>query len=351
MYIPASDSQQITKRCQLEYEWQAQVGSATESARVHVRADNALHHRVPLPDGWKAALQATALPSIAKKSQERAHARAPAARPRCAVLGIPKRIELPSRRTACAPGGIVEVRQARGRGREYLLCAQVSESHWWCHTGRAAEAQRVFDPLDLELLDIRQVSRNDEIPTQKRRRHNSATDPRAIARANPDAFATVVAVARWKVEELCAHLEHRPLSEVDGASGFEANPWRWLAWSSPDIHVEVWSAWSWIDANDGETKSGGEQRHFIAKNRLDNLLDNSRVGVPAPPAFHHLHLMERKFLYSTSADLDHSTPSPRPLMTVTAVTCPLLEEKIVFAAKRLRALGTSFLRRLRRSCI
>ena len=41
-----------------------------------------------------------------------------------------------------------------GERREYILCGQVDENRWWCHAGSSSETGNVFDPADMELLDV-----------------------------------------------------------------------------------------------------------------------------------------------------------------------------------------------------
>ena len=121
-----------------------------------------------------------------------------------------------------------------GERREYILCAQVDENRWWCHAGSSSQTGNVFDPADMELLDVG-APKGETPPEMPRKRLRGKMKclqrPRALAREAPEAFATVVALAQWRAEELAAHLAGRSLNERVASSGFEANPMRWPEWA------------------------------------------------------------------------------------------------------------------------
>ena len=134
------------------------------------------------------------------------HARDPASRPRCQVLGVPRVVPLPAASAAHVPGGVVTLQRPGGRRQEYILCALVDGTRWWCHPGVSSDAACIFDPDDLELADVAAMAWSAEMPpAHKRLRGRVETKaPRALARSHPGEFATVAAIASWKAEELRA---------------------------------------------------------------------------------------------------------------------------------------------------
>ena len=267
-------------------------GFITEVA-VRPRAENVVERRVPLPDGWQHAVAATALPEIAKESARRVHARDPALRPGCRVLGVPKFVHLRDDRAARVPGGVVALKCAVGRRQEFILCAHVSGSKWWCHAGTSPDGGRVFDPADLQLADVDATAWNAGAPySHKRLRGRVATQhPRELAQSHPCDFASTVAVAGWKAEGLRAHLEKRPLDIDVAGAAFESNPFLWHAWSERQDYAYVWSEWSWASSRDA--CGSGDRACDLSSARLDHLLDKRRPGVPVPSAFAEAHLLEK----------------------------------------------------------
>ena len=174
------------------------MGFTIELKSCTARADNVMKRGVPLPERWAAALQATALPAVAKESAERMHARDPALLPQCQVLGVPKKTPIPHVSTERMPGAIVVVRRPDGRRHRHILCAHVDGTRWWSHRGYADNQQEVFDCAGLELIDVELDAWSEEAASGRKRLRGRCdpADPRALALEFPTAFAAVVAVGR-----------------------------------------------------------------------------------------------------------------------------------------------------------
>ena len=279
-----------------------QKGNVAVVADHPVRCHNvAQRGTVPLPLGWPTALRATALPAIAARTAERARLRERCyADIQCEVLGVAKEVPAFIGASSLSAGQSVTLRlagQARG---DVALCAHVEGARWMCHAGTFEGCDLSQDnPFRLDGLALRDIERDAWIATSA---EASAAPPKkrvkphakfgglqdAIAK-HPAAFATAVAVATWRAEQLRAHLESREMDGLAAASQLERSPWHYSGTSGAASAARVVFLWSCRRGTDAASADAPRQYHIVTPMLQDVL---QRRSVPMPPAFADAHLHE-----------------------------------------------------------
>ena len=269
-----------TQRSNLAYRWAIAMDGTVREADVQVRTDHAAERGVPLPDGWRVALSASDLGSRAAEAGRTLEVGGGGVTElECKLAGVPK---------ACIagsvgeprPGTIVPLRTPSSGRVNFVLCAHVSGSSWYCHSGSfeasdpGAPVHGLLDEAGLVLKDIEAESVGEERPTKRIRHHAFCSQLQSLVDSSPDDWRALVAIATLKAEQKrFRQSEHSPDWSV-ALAGFEPNPWKWDVVEGRASQVQVYFLWTWRDA-------GNAILSFeLTCQRFDNL--RARGDVPLP---------------------------------------------------------------------
>ena len=138
---------------------------------------------VPVPPGLETALRACCLPEIASKARERAQKTEKQLEIGCRILGVVKPFDASAATLshsvgAQQPGDAVVLLDTKGKPVQYLLCAQVEGSQWYCHAGtRANGTLNEENPFDIADIVVQDVGEGSARPGRKKRLRKNAKTP------------------------------------------------------------------------------------------------------------------------------------------------------------------------------
>ena len=265
--VPTSDSM-------VAYKWLLCYGQIVAEQQVELLCSNAKKktQHIPLPRGWKTAFRALSLPMVAERSAAQANNKYGTGEITCQVLGIARSPPLLTFDGEERVGSLAMLFSEAGGKRAYVLCANIFDSQWLCHSGPADGAEdsprMVFDASDLVSFDLGTDVRID--PSVE-----AFAQLSALAWKHPADFAQLVAESAWKAEERRAELQCRDICVDEASAQFEVNPFLWADISTAEITVS-WSK---------RTVSGfaADAREYqLRACHLDDILKGAGRLFPAP---------------------------------------------------------------------
>ena len=256
----------------LTFRWCLKTRSGHEERyNTTARASNIPGQGVPFPPHWITAMQCQRLETLAEESAVKARDHGVSA-VRCLALGQPKEPAAPADGTGA---GKTVALQVGGSRVVFLMCAQVQDGQWLCHRGSFigdALADNPFQEADLVLKDVISDAWDTSL-TKRLRSTGSMNVLRALVKASNYAWCQLVAVARYRAEELRARLLGQRFDEDVATAGFERSPWRWRSTGDWASQAQIAILWCW-------TARDGSARRVFEHTRLDYVLDRRKIPIP-----------------------------------------------------------------------
>ena len=289
---------QLTRKQKANFEWSVECRGKLNRAVTQVRVLDALQRTVPLPHGWRVALQSMDLHAIADEAATAQKAKTGNVSIRCDFLGLP-RVPLPATATATlAPGGAVKLMKQDGVPGIFLLCAHIEEDRWLCHPGNFGESgqdgRAVFNEMDLCVADLVRFACT-SMPGPDALRDPSLHEVsrvRSAKEARSLDWNYLVAVATLKACELRSRSAE--LADIDAASaGFENNP---FAWVGAGRRSEVAMLWRWF---------AGTWHYEVVRCELQHFLNK---GVPAPAVQGNIEIVEKLLVAAAEKTRESKAP-------------------------------------------
>ena len=275
----------MTWRTTLTFNWVIDANGDVHESEVSVRADHAAERGVPLPHNWCNPLRSMSLLYWAKEAGHTLTIESgdSVSELSCSLAGVPKPCRVHSD-SEFNPGTILPLR-ARSYGRmNFVLCAHIDGSKWYCHAGVSGDSESgistngCLDETGLVVKDIVEEGCGDERPAKRIKPHARSSQLRELFNSSPAAWQMLVAIATVKAEYQRAKLHGRDADWNVALDGFEPSPWRWEVVEGWASQVEVCFLWTWHDDCDATYS------YELTTQRLHHLL--SRSNVPPPSALH-----------------------------------------------------------------
>ena len=248
-----------------------------------MRADNASERGVPLPDGWRNALRCKDLARLASEAGRKLETGDDMSELSCSLVGVPRAC-CESSSDELDAGTIVALRTPSSARVNFVLCAQIEGNDWYCHDGSfkagepGAPGRGCFDESDLIVKNVVEEACGDDRPAKRIEPHARTTQLRQLIDASPDAWHTLVALAKVKAECKRAELHNRKPNWEVGLACFEPDPWQWIVAEGWASQVHIYFLWTWCEG------SSGGCPYELTSQHLHHLL--ARGDVPSPGALH-----------------------------------------------------------------
>ena len=176
-----------------------------------------------MPAGWRLALRAAALAQLIEESAMRITSELQCGAASCYLLGAPGKPMAGAHAEARQPGTILQLRTSSGAERQFMLCAHVSGSMWYCHPGSILNDDDSANPFDPAGLQLRDLDRPVDLPAKRCR--VPPNRPALEHYVGTNAFYEAIAIAAVKAEELNARLGSRPFNRGTVMAAFIQDPW------------------------------------------------------------------------------------------------------------------------------
>ena len=262
----------LRRGANLTFRWRLKTTTGhEEDAIVTARTNHIMERTVPLPPHWRTAMQCINLERLCAASAGKVND-PEISNVRCAVLGQAKEPQPPS--ADGAGEGKTVALQADGARVVFILCAHVLDRVWLCHRGTFVDgtlADNPFQEHDLVRKDIVAEAWDTSL-TKRLRSAGSMNILRALVQDQDYAWCELVAMARYRAEEMRARLRGGAIDESMAREGFEKNPWLWRQVASWASQSRVTFHWTW-------TSRDGSQRSVFEHACLNNVVQRA---VPMP---------------------------------------------------------------------
>ena len=278
------------------FRWRVDFGRFRGEAEVATELCNIKKQGVPLPPGWKTALQLPDMIYIADKAVKATGARSGISDLTCTVLGTP--------RNDFVGNGIVQtsVVQHEGASIDVLLCARINGDRWVCHRGRHGREEREEDPFPFDgFLECEAIpgaglsagSADDLFPSDE-----DPTDLSKSAETDPQAWAEAVAVAEAKAAIAQSNAVDRVLFDpAQLTRSFENNP---FSWGVDSRRQDIFALWSW--------RAGDGVRRGLSRTLLQHVITRGLVTPPNDFADSDSELLRRLEDAADRASLNTKAP-------------------------------------------
>ena len=259
---------------------------------VPMRIGNAKHWGVRLPDFWRTCLRCRHLLQHADLAATMVSQAIGRRRAGCWVAGVPKRhdgLSLNLQRsdaTDLRPGAVVPFEEITGRV-DYIVCANISGSKWFCHSGTFSGSVGcvpcgVIEAGDLDVsgLVVKDLAAHAWVAETSMKTRSAVRRLQKLVRDSPDSWDRLVAVSAFLAERKAAEENRRAINFGIAVASFEPDPWQWKVPERWMSHTDVYFLWNW-------TGNDGRWCNELLNIRLDSVL--SRFEVPWPTSLRNYH--------------------------------------------------------------
>ena len=294
---PVAEEELVTPRDRCTtFQWTVKINGMEKATNiVPMRMDNARNRGVRLPDFWRTSLRCRHLQQLADQAAsdiDRVVGRLPeysqagrVVRADCQMVGVPKRhdglsLDLrPGDAIDVRPGAVVPFEEDTGRV-DYILCAHISGSKWYCHSGNFSGSAGSLPrgeieggDLDVSGLVVKDLAADAWVSKTPKKKQSAGRRLQKLVHDSRDSWDHLVAVSAFLAEGRAAQEKGRAIDFGIAVASFEPDPWQWKVPEGRMSQTGVSFLWRWKDKE-------GRWCNELVSILLNNLLRASEVPWP-----------------------------------------------------------------------
>ena len=264
----------VSVRTSVDFTWTMVWQGGSHTATNRLRVDDVLRKDrcIPMPPGWRVALNVLKLADHARDISQRSLP-LDVRELKCQLLGVPNRFDLPQN---CVSLGSCIALVHDGRRVNYVLVAHVQGDVWRCSPGGLMQSGRilldtVWRSCDCRMKSIVQDAWCDVALKRRMSSHVMIDHLQQLLREHADSFYDLVANEAWLIEQDRARKANQEFDIMAASAGFESNPFVWESGGECISLTNVYFMWSW--------EYRGRLQHSKKAIRYENVC---RRDVPLP---------------------------------------------------------------------
>ena len=229
----------ITKSDLLSFRWYVESSGYNDTYEVTARCNHVVERGIPFPDRWRTALKCLKLHDQVRECTGNVMEFG-ASNVKCELLGQAK-IQCDDR-----IGKTVALNN-NGSRVVYLLCGHVENDEWMLHNGSYIDNELDSNPFQEKDLICKNIVADawDVTQSKRLRSNNHMKTLRGYVQVNDYLWSEIVAVARFRAEEMRSERQSREFNEERAKHDFESNPFLWESSGKRNSHVRLTTLWTW----------------------------------------------------------------------------------------------------------